>query len=155
MPGMALAVIWVESGFVAPVVGGAAGVFCGKSGVVLEPAGAPVMGGAEGRPGMAPDAGLDAVGMGLVTAVDHAGLVTGTGNSICPGFIGKVVAAETFGLIDGLILDDAGLSGRGGRLIRSVSRLGALGSYSGLAESAIILLFIVISENVQSRISQS
>jgi hypothetical protein len=92
------------------------------------------------------------LGIGLVTAVDQAGgtFKTGAGSSWPEVFIGKVVAAETLGRGVGLILEEAGFSGRGGRLMRSVSRFGALGSVpSGVAESAIMFLFIVISENVQ------
>jgi hypothetical protein len=58
-------------------------------------------------------------------------------------FIGRVLAAETFGRGVGARLVDAGLRGRGGRLIRRVSRLGAFGSEpSGVAESAIDLSFL-------------
>ncbi len=79
------------------------GGFWGKSGVVLELAGAPVMGGAIGVGGGAagadavvgmaprrvvgglsrPEEGLTMLGIGLVTAVDHAGgtLVAGAGSS--------------------------------------------------------------------------
>jgi len=92
--------------------------------------------------------------MGLVTAVDQGGgtLVTGAGSNWLDVFIGSVVAAETFGRGVGVILVDAGLRGRGGRLMRRVSRLGAFGSVpSGVAESAIFVLFIVISGNVQWR----
>lgn len=98
------------------------------------------------------------LGMGLVTAVDHAGgtLVTGVGSNWLDVVIGSVVAAETFGRGVGVIFVEAGLSGRGGRLMRRVSRLGAFGSVpSGVAGSAISVLFIVISENVQWRNSQS
>jgi hypothetical protein len=78
--------------------------------------------------------------MGLVTAVDQAGatLVLGTGSNWLDVCIGSVVAAETFGRGVGVIFAEAGLRGRGGRLIRSVSRLGAFGSLpSGVAGSAI------------------
>jgi hypothetical protein len=85
------------------------------------------------------------LGIGLVTAVDQAGGTfetgTGVGSSWLDVCIGSVLAAETFGrgVGFGLIFDEAGLSGRGGRLMRSVSRFGALGSEpSGLSESAII-----------------
>ena len=91
------------------------------------------------------------LGIGLVTAVDHAGgtLVTGAGSSWPEVFIGRVLAAETFGR-GVTIFDEAGFRGRGGRLMRSVSRFGAFGSEpSGVAESAIMFLFIVISGNVQ------
>lgn len=122
------------------------GGFCGKRGVVLALAGAPVSGGAKdlGGSGVTLDVSLEMLGIGLVTAVDHAGgtLLTGAG-SICPDvFIGRVEAADTFGRGGGVIFDVAGLSGRGGRLIRNVSRFGAFGSEpSGVAESAIIRRF--------------
>lgn len=97
--------------------------------------------------------------MGLVTAVDQAGgtFVTGTGSNCPEECIGSVVAPETFGrgVGVGVIFPEAGRIGRGGRLMRKVSRLGAFGSEpSGVTESAIISLFIVISGNVQSRNSQ-
>jgi hypothetical protein len=108
--------------------------------------GAPVSGGAEGLGGVCgipPDgAFFEMEGMGLVTAVDQAGgrLVTGAGSNCPDVLMGRVVGAETLGR--GVILAEAGLSGRGGRLIRSVSRLGAFGSErSGVAESAIINSF--------------
>ena len=118
--------------------------FCGKRGVVLALGGAPVRGGAAGRGGggvMLPVGALEMLGIGLVTAVDQAGgtFVTGAGSSWPEVFIGRVVAAETFGRGVGTIFDEAGLRGRGGKLMRSVSRLGAFGSApSGVAESAII-----------------
>jgi hypothetical protein len=118
--------------------GGTEALFWGKSGVVFALEGEPVTGGAAGFGEIDPDEGLETLGIGLVTAVDQAGgdaLATGV-ISIEAGFIGIVVAAETFGR-DGTILVDAGLSGRGGKLIRNVSRLGAFGS----AGSAIILPF--------------
>jgi len=137
-------------------VGGSAGVsrmggggdFWGKRGVVFEAAGAPVMGGAIGLAGgcwLGADFAV-MLGIGLVTAVDHAGglLETGAG-SICwvEGRIGNVVAAETLGRGVGTIRAEAGFRGRGGRLMRSVSRFGALGSglLSGVAGSAIICPF--------------
>jgi hypothetical protein len=140
------------------------GGFCGKRGVVFALGGAPVTGGAEGLGGTwggALGGGvLEILGIGLVTAVDQAGGTfetgTGVGSNWLDVCIGSVLAAETFGRGVGVIFADAGLRGRGGRLMRSVSRFGALGSEpSGLAESAIIYVFIVISENVQSRNSQS
>jgi hypothetical protein len=97
---------------------------------------------------------LERLGIGLVTAVDQAGatVVGGVGSNWLDVLIGNVVAADTFGRGWGDILAEAGLRGRGGRLIRSVSRFGAFGSEpSGVAESAIFFLFIVISENVQWR----
>ena len=81
------------------------------------------------------------LGIGLVTAVDHAGEIVGTGSIAVEVFKGNVVAAEMFGRAAGVIFVDAGLSGRGGKLIRKVSRLGALGSEPGEAESAIIVSF--------------
>lgn len=114
---------------------GVLGVFCGKSGVVLALGGAPVTGGAEGRGGIAPEGGFEMLGIGLVVAEDQDG-------KWLDAFIGNVVAAEMFGRGAGEILVEAGLRGRGGRLIRRVSRLGAFGSDGrGLAESAIIVLF--------------
>ena len=111
--------------------------------MVLALGGAPVKGGAEGRGGRALVGCLDALGIGLVTAVDQAGGTDDVGvRSNCDvGFIGSVVAAETLGRGAGAILVDAGFSGRGGRLMRSVSRFGALGSEPGVAESAIIISF--------------
>jgi hypothetical protein len=105
-----------------------------------------------------PGASFETLGMGLVTAVDQAGgtFETGAGSNWFDVLIGSVVAAETLGRGVGVIFPDAGLRGRGGRLMRSVSRFGAFGSDpSGVAESAISVLFIVISENVQWRNSQS
>ena len=87
-----------------------AGFFCGKSGVVLVPAGDPVMGGAEGLGGDGVESGFP-------------------GASNWPDtFMGSVVAAEILGRCAGAIFVEAGLSGLGGKLIRRVSRLGALGS---------------------------
>jgi hypothetical protein len=57
--------------------------------------------------------------------VDHAGGTVGTGVGSGVPVIGKVVAAEIFGR--GVIFVEAGLSGRGGRLMRNVSRCGPLG----------------------------
>jgi hypothetical protein len=70
------------------------------------------------------------LGIGLVTAVDQAGgtLLVGAGTSWPELCIGRVVAAETFGRGVGVIFAVAGRSGRGGRLMRRVSRFGALGS---------------------------
>lgn len=121
----------------------AAGLFCGKSGVVLALGGAPVRGGAEGLGGSEPDGGFVTLGIGLVTAVDHAGGKdeVGASSNWLDALIGSVVAAEIFGRGAGAILVEAGLSGRGGRLIRKVSRFGAFGSGLGVAESAIIILF--------------
>ena len=98
------------------------------------------------------------LGIGLVTAVDQAGgtFVTGAGSNWPEVLIGNVLAPETFGRGAGVIFAVAGRRGRGGKLMRSVSRFGAFGSEPcGFAESAIISLFIVISENVQWRNSQS
>jgi len=129
--------------------------FCGKRGVVFALAGDPVRGGAEGfggGSGVTLEVCFEMLGIGLVTAVDQAGgtFVAGTGSNWLEDCMGSVVAADTFGRGVGVIFAEAGLSGRGGRLIRRVSRLGAFGSDpSGVAESAIFVLFIVISENVQ------
>jgi hypothetical protein len=85
---------WDEEGdggtggaFGCSVVGGAsdaAGVgtdvgtlFCGKSGVVFALGGAPVTGGADGLGVIVPEGGLETLGMGLVTAVDQAGVAAG------------------------------------------------------------------------------
>lgn len=122
---------------------GAGGTSCdcgglgGKSGFVFDVGGAPVRGGAAG---LAWEVGggvgwlgvFVMVGIGLVTAVDQAGgaPVEGAGSSCCDAIlIGSVVAAETLGRgAAGEIFAEAGFSGRGGRLIRRVSRLGAFGS---------------------------
>jgi hypothetical protein len=101
-------------------------VFWGKSGVVFALAGAPETGGAADFEGMVPEGGLDTLGIGLVTAADHAGAPAGACSRPPDGVKGKVVAAEILGRAAGAILVDAGLSGRGGRLIRNVSRFGAL-----------------------------
>jgi len=116
----------------------AAGDFCGKRGVVLALGGAPVNGGAEGLGGRGSEGTFETLGIGLVTAVDQAGGAAdvGVGSSWPVVLIGNVVAAEIFGRGVGLIFEESGLSGRGGRLIRRVSRLG-----SGSAESAIIVPF--------------
>jgi hypothetical protein len=92
---------------------------------------------------MAPDAGRDTLGIGLVTAVDQEGRpgAWGAGSIWLDVLRGSVVAAEMLGRAAGAILVEAGFSGRGGRLIRKVSRFGALGSGPGLAESAIIFYF--------------
>jgi hypothetical protein len=73
---------------------------------------------------------LETLGIGLVTAVAQAGgtLEAGTDSNWPETCIGSVVAADTFGRDVGVILTDAGLRGRGGRLMRRVSRLGAFGS---------------------------
>jgi hypothetical protein len=150
------------AGLVRPKVGtGWDGGRWGKRGVVFALAGEPVRGGAEGfggASGVTLEVCFEMLGIGLVTAVDQAGgaFVTGAGTNCPEACIGSVVAAETFGRGVGVIFCEAGLSGRGGRLMRKVSRLGAFGSEpSGVAESAIFILFIVISENVQWRNSQS
>jgi len=129
--------------------------------VVFALAGEPVRGGAEGFGGgwgVTGAVDFETVGIGLVTAVDQAGGTTvgGTGSSLPEECIGSVVPAAMLGRGVGVIFVEAGLSGRGGRLMRKVSRLGAFGSEpSGVAESAIFVLFIVISENVQWRNLQS
>ena len=83
------------------------------------------------------------VGIGLVTAVDQAGgiFVAGVGSSWLDVCIGNVVAADTLGLGVGVIFPVAGLRGRGGRLMRSVSRFGAFGSLPSGVVSAIIMCF--------------
>jgi hypothetical protein len=126
------------------------GNFCGKRGVVFACGGEPVNGGADGFCAKLPEGGRETLGIGFVTAVDQAGApgVCGAGSSEVEALMGKVVAAEILGRAAGFI-------GRGGRLMRKVSRLGAFGSGLGLAESAIIILFIVISEKVQWRNLQS
>jgi hypothetical protein len=89
--------------------------------------------------------GFVMLGMGLVTAVDQAGgtVTAGTGSNWPEVFIGSVDAAETLGRGGAVIFEDAGLRGRGGRLMRRVSRFGAFGSDpSGVAESAIDLSFL-------------
>ena len=137
------------------------GFFCGKRGVVFALAGEPVRGGAEGFGGgwgVMFEETFEALGMGLVTAVAQAGgtFELGAGSIWPEVVIGSVDAAETFGRVVDAIFADAGLRGRGGRLMRRVSRLGIFGSDpSGVTESAIIIVFIVISENVQWRNSQS
>ncbi len=128
--------------------------------MVLAVGGEPVSGGAEGLGGCGVSAGAAAggavtfemLGIGLVTAVDQAGgtLLVGAGTSWPDWPRGKVVAAETLGRGVGVILPVAGRRGLGGRLMRRVSRFGAFGSLpSGVGASAISVLFIVISENVQ------
>ena len=119
----------------------------GKRGVVLAAGGEPVKGGAAGRVGGGgrvgtdpdPDAGgRNAAGIGLVMAVDQEGGTpwAGTGarfdgGRMAAGFIGSVVAAEMLGR--GAIGAALGLSGRGGKLMRRVSRFG--GSASGFSGS--------------------
>ena len=97
--------------------------------------GAPLRGGAEGfgddwEVMFELEVSFETLGMGLVTAVDQAGgtFVTGAGSKWPEVRIGSVVAAEMFGRGVGVILVEAGLRGRGGRLMRRVSRLGAFGS---------------------------
>jgi hypothetical protein len=152
------AVVVVASGGVADTGGaggvGSGGTLCvgglgGKRGVVLAVDGAPVSGGAMGFAAGASVGGGEGgadfamLGIGLVTAVDHAGgtLLTGAGSNWLEVCIGNVVAAETLGRGVGVILPVAGLSGRGGRLMRSVSRFGAFGSLPSGVESAIIMCF--------------
>jgi hypothetical protein len=142
----------------APTVGtDCEGDLRGKSGVVLAEGGEPVKGGAEDFGGCGVSCtgdggGTDAVGVfeilgiGFVTAVDQAGgtLLDGAGTGVSwPELcIGSVVAAETFGLGVGVIFPVAGRKGRGGRLMRSVSRFGAFGSLpSGVGVSAIDFAF--------------
>jgi hypothetical protein len=100
------------------------------------------------------------LGIGLVTAVDQAGGTTGVAVGVtatvargADGFMGIVVAAVTLGRAarGGAV----GFRGRGGRLMRSVSRWGGLPSgfsASGvLPASAIVVLFIDNPSNVQWR----
>jgi hypothetical protein len=123
----------VAGGLVKPRVGtGWEAVFCGKRGFVFALAGEPVRGGAEGFGGgwgVTLEESFEALGMGLVTAVDQAGgtFVTGASSNWPEVVIGSVDGAETFGRGAGVIFADAGLRGRGGRLMRRVSRLGAFG----------------------------
>ena len=148
-PGLGTILVIVRSasttGTAPKAAAGAAGDLTGKSGVVFAVGGAPVKGGADGLAGAGgspPEAGRVMLGIGLVTAVDHAGgaLVVGTGSNWPDVLMGIVVAAEILGRgVAGVIFDEDGLRGRGGRLMRSVSRLGAFGSEP--AESAIIILF--------------
>jgi hypothetical protein len=119
----------------------------GKRGVVLAWGGAPVSGGAEGlAAGVSAGGGvaLERLGIGLVTAVDHAGgaEVAGAGSNWLDVCIGNVVAADTFGLGVGVIFPVAGRRGRGGRLMRRVSRFGALGSLPSGVESGIEFVFL-------------
>jgi hypothetical protein len=104
------------------------------------------------------EGGREMLPIGFVTAVDQAGGTLETGADVAPGariagFIGMVVAAETFGRFG--IADATGLSGRGGRLMRRVSRFGGFKSgfsdSGGLPASAMVVLFIVIPVNVQWR----
>ena len=122
------------------------GGLAGKRGVVFDPGGAPVNGGAAGLVGGVCAGGADFAmdGIGLVTAVDHAGgaLEVGAGSRSDVVCIGIVLAPEILGRGAGVIRAEAGFSGRGGRLMRNVSRFGALGSWpSGFGASAIISLF--------------
>jgi hypothetical protein len=69
--------------------------------------------------------------------------------------MGSVVAAEILGR--GVILVEAGFSGRGGRLIRNVSRFGAFGSGvledEGTAESAIMPFYTYLWKMFNGEIS--
>jgi collagen type VII alpha len=149
-------------------VGAASGLRCGKSGVVFAAGGAPVSGGAAGLLGgsavgadaIEPEGGREIVLIGLVTAVDQAGGTLEIGAGVIPGertaagFIGRVVAAEIFGRGAGMEIE-AGLSGRGGNAMRRVSRFGGFCSgfsgSGGLPASAMVVVFIGISVNVQWR----
>ena len=115
-------------------------------GVVLTLEGEPVSGGAadliSAGAGSGTEAGRVTVGIGLVTAVDQAGATDDCGTGVGPDvLIGSVVAAEILGR--GAILVDEGFSGRGGRLIRKVCRLGAFGSCG--ASAIVRILFTEIS----------
>jgi len=81
------------------------------------------------------------LGIGAVTAVDQAGgaLVMGAGSSCADLLMGTVAVISGRGV--GVILPVAGRRGRGGRLMRSVSRFGALGSLPSGVDSAIIMRF--------------
>jgi hypothetical protein len=132
---------------------GATGFFCGKRGVVLAWGGAPLSEGAKafgGTCGSVPEGGRVTFAIGFVTAAAHAGGTCGASKRT-EVLIGSVVAAEILGL--GVIFVEAGFIGLGGRLMRRVSRFGAFGSEpsGGVAGSAIMFVFIVISENVQWR----
>ena len=65
-----------------------------------------------------------------------------------------VVAAEIFGR--GVILVEAGLRGRGGRLIRKVSLFGVfesgLSEDGGLAESAIMLFILIYGKCTMAKL---
>jgi hypothetical protein len=98
--------------------------------------------------------------IGFVTAVDQAGGTLEIGAGVTPGgriaagFIGRVVAAEMFGRAAGMVVE-AGLSGRGGKAMRRVSRFGGLCSVfsdsGGLPASAMVVVFIGIPVKVQWR----
>ncbi len=116
--------------------------FGGNSGIVL----------AAGAPGglvdleapSGPEAGRVRLGIGFVTAVDQAGGTFWTGAGVWLGLdpSGSVVAPDTLGRTE--IWVAVGLAGRGGRLMRRVSRFGggeASPSGVGLAESAISRAF--------------
>jgi hypothetical protein len=132
-----------------PVRGGALGRACAASGGAdgagaTTGAGVATGVGTGGKLGGVPT--LLMLGIGLVTAVDHAGgtLLGATGSSWPPdggGCIGRVVAPEIFGRGVGTIRAVAGFKGRGGRLMRNVSRLGAFGSLPPALDSAIVRRF--------------
>jgi len=147
--------------------GAASGLRCGKSGVVFAAGGDPVSCGAAALRGacsaagaMEPDGGLAILLIGFVTAVDQAGGTLEMGAGVTPGgriaagFIGRVVAAEMFGRCAGVVVA-AGLSGRGGKAMRRVSRFGGfcsgLSDSGGLPASAMVVVFIGIPVNVQWR----
>ncbi len=151
----------------------------GKRGFVFAAGGAPVTGGAATRLGgsavggtrkeeldepadpIEPEEEREMLLIGLVMAVDQAGGTAGggvtPGGRIAAGFIGNVVAAEMFGRAGGVEVT-AGLSGRGGKAIRRVSRLGGFcsefsdsGDSGGVPASAMGDVFIDIAVNVQWR----
>jgi hypothetical protein len=86
------------------------------------------------------DGGLEMLGIGLVTAVAQAGTEADGGVGESVGALGLAVG-EPAGRVGGLILAEAGFSGRGGKLMRSVSRFGPFGSAPDVPVSAIIVLF--------------
>lgn len=142
-PGLAVTVVAGRGG-----TGGAAGTIRpdfvvtmgGKSAFVFDAEGDPVTGGAAGLAAWErePEGGRIefGFGIGVVMAVDHVGMpvVVWEGGVGTRPWRGSVVAAEILGL--GVIFVEAGFKGRGGRLIRNVSRLGAFGSRGGTVESA-------------------
>ena len=105
-----------------PELGGCPIDFCGKRGIVFA-AGAPAAAAGREAPS-GPDAGRVRLGIGFVTAADQAGgtFWTGAGVKFAFGPSGSVVAPETLGRGESCVA--VGLAGRGGRLMRRVSRFG-------------------------------